>query len=241
MHIVHCWKPGHKSQVHCWEPRHERKWPPSLFVCTVISCYVMPYHKSLESPESAKTAADEISPESIFFADCGPMKPLNFVEELSFTTKCDINKEKDCLEETQNAEHLIETKSADDHDSNRENLLGQPESASSQYGGREESSIWLLHDTRTKTDEGPAGSFKKGQKGSRSQIMEENKDKHTSQCSVAKDGKNGSTELHKRKQDEETCDVGAKKPRKLHCQCLQPSSGKEIRCMLCSERYCDWR
>ena len=225
-------------------------------------------YKSLESPEvsengETKTATDEISPESLLFADCGPMKPVNFVEEFSFTTKCDINKEKDCLDETPSAE----TKWTDDHGRNRKDLLGQPESGSSQYRGREEemmpSSILLLHDTRVKTndtriktndtriktDDGAAGSFKKVQKGSRPQITEENqdkrtavkdKDKHTAHCSVAKDGKHGSTALHKRKQDEETCDFrGAKKPRKLHCQCLQPSSGDEIRCMLCSERYCD--
>ena len=73
----------------------------------------------------------------------------------------------------------------------------------------------------------------KGQKGSSPQITEENKDEHT-----AKDVKNGSKELHKRKHDEETCDRVPKKTRKLHCHCLQPTSEDEIRCMLCSERYC---
>ena len=164
--------------------------------------------ESINISENVQTT-DELTPqsESLYFADCGPMKPVNPEEEFVFTTKCETNREKDCLVKTKSADerdkfvekqqiclqkYPVETESADDHGSNRQNLLGDPESTKKYRGAEDEgmpSSILLLHDTRTRTDEGPSQNFTIGQNRCLPQIMEENKDKHTSQCAFAKDGK----------------------------------------------------
>ena len=202
---------------------------------------------SENTEKTEATAENSPRSDSPFFADCGPIEPVSFVEEFSLTNKCDTKKEKDWLDETKSDEegkNILEKEQicllkkhpneTDDHGSNKRNILGVQESGSSGCRGTEEemmsSNILLLHDTRIKSDEGA------GQDVSRPQTTEENK--HT------KDGDNGSTELHKRKHDEETCEEKsfAKKSKtaKLHCRCMQPSSGDEIQCMFCSERYSDY-